>query len=177
METLYKITDTGDCTRQGTKWGVNVTHKKYGKDHRLCSDTVLHAYRTKMQALLMNEVGAYQFPLHLWKAVGKVVVEGIDKVGCCSLTTLKRLPVPKWAMNDYLATEMVSRVDFILDNKVRHSSSRSTRGRVIQQARMLLGDGVVGFEPSLLDSADKLLQEVVDKILKTKSWQEFVAEE
>jgi hypothetical protein len=156
-----------------------------------------------MQALLMNEVGAYQFPLHLWKAVGKVVVEGIDKVGCCSLTTLKRLPVPKWAMNDYLATEMVSRVDFILDNKVRHSSSRSTRGRVIQQARMLLGDGVVGFEPSLkatvilsafplygiwkvipspppastLDSADKLLQEVVDKILKTKSWQEFVAEE
>ena len=103
---LYKITDKDDVTHGNTRWGKNVTHKikKNKRGTRLCSDEVLHAYKDKNLALLINPTqGGYDNDtLHLWQAEGEIVAEDWGKCGCHELKTIKKLTIPKW----YYSKEM-----------------------------------------------------------------------
>ena len=92
---LYKLTNQDDTTFKGTKWGKGVTHKATGKDEHLCSSGFIHAYRDPHQAVFMNPIhGNFQNP-HIWECEGDVVIDDTTKVGCKSMTTIKRTRLPR----------------------------------------------------------------------------------
>ena len=90
-EKLYKLTDENNRTRHDMQWGAGVTHHANASlPAQLCTAGVIHAYRSA-------ELAAFMAPIHvdrnvrtLWIAKGKVVVDDGTKVGCRSLTTLRR---------------------------------------------------------------------------------------
>jgi len=92
---LYKLTDEHDRTYGGTQWGEGVTHTAPGKGP-LCSAGWIHAYTDPLLAVMLNPIhGDFSKP-HLWEAEGVVGVEDHDlKVGCESLTTVRRMKVPR----------------------------------------------------------------------------------
>ena len=105
MEKLYKLTDKDGYTRKGQKgetwWseGFTVVKPKVNKP-QLCSFAVVHAYRNLNLALLLNPIHASLSPLELWEADGNVVASDWGKVGCSSLTTIKKLNLPEWYTNE-----------------------------------------------------------------------------
>ncbi len=98
---FYKLTDQDGYTRRGkkneTQWseGFTVTKKKKGT-HELCSSDVVHAYRNLNLALFLNPIHAGITAPLVWEAEGEEVVSDWGKVGCKSLTTSKKLPLPEW---------------------------------------------------------------------------------
>jgi hypothetical protein len=94
---LYKLTDSGGQTRN-TQWGVDVTHSaNYNSQPVLCTDGVIHAYRTLEQMALFchSHVGFSRPDVGiLWEAESIVCVEDAYKVGCRELTTLHVIPFP-----------------------------------------------------------------------------------
>ena len=94
-ETIYKLTSDRRTTRGCMLWGINVSHAATGRGSPvLCSDTVIHAYRTPEIAVFCNAIHAdYHRPL-LWEARGIVVCDDGLKLGCKSLMTLKRIELP-----------------------------------------------------------------------------------
>jgi hypothetical protein len=97
---LYKLTNSKNQTRGGTKWGKNKRLDLIPcQAPQLCSDQVIHAYKTIPIALLLNPIhGGFKSP-NLWEAEGDIVVEDYGKVGCFNLTTIKRLKKPDWYLN------------------------------------------------------------------------------
>ena len=95
---LYKITEQDHTTYEhSTKWGVGVAHKKRAcKNPSLCSSDVLHAYKSKELALLLNPAHANVRNPVLWDAAGRVVVSDYGKVGVFELTTTKEIRLPEW---------------------------------------------------------------------------------
>jgi hypothetical protein len=84
---LYKLTDADGFTRRGLLWSKGVKHDVYRRRGapKLCSNTVLHAYRSPLLAALMNPAHAnYQSPL-CFTVLGFPVVDDGTKVGCRSL--------------------------------------------------------------------------------------------
>ncbi len=92
---LYKLTDQNRYTRQWTRWGRNVTHTASGEGDRLCTDGVIHAYRSPLVAVLMNPAHANFESPRLWLAVGDVVIDDGTKCGVKTLTTLHPMPLPR----------------------------------------------------------------------------------
>ncbi len=95
---LYKLTDQDHMTQGNTKWGANVTRrvKRVAKEPRLCSQDVLHAYKSKELALLLNPIHAGLSSPVIWEAEGKVVAQDYGKVGVFELTTTHMIRLPKW---------------------------------------------------------------------------------
>ena len=94
---LIKLTDSKGQTQNSTQWGEGQTHSLPSTpDPQLCSRDVLHAYRSLNLALLLNPIHANISDPQIWEAIGTPMVEDWDKVGCFSLTTTKRLPLPEW---------------------------------------------------------------------------------
>lgn len=94
---LYKLTDEKGQTYGGTQWGNGVTHTATGNvSGGLCSDAYIHAYTDPLLAVLLNPIHANFTKPQLWEAEGEVTAtdHGL-KVGCRSLTTVKRLPLPR----------------------------------------------------------------------------------
>jgi len=100
---LYKLTYQDGTTRKGeeneTQWGRGVTHtakgkKTQGAGRALCSDQVIHAYRSPEIAVLANGLHADIASPLCWSARGRVVAEDGLKVGCRTLTTLEIVPLP-----------------------------------------------------------------------------------
>jgi len=91
---LYKLTDQDDRTYNNTQWGEGVKHMASGKGE-LCTDGWIHAYTDPLLAVLLNPIHANIQNAHLWEAEGEI---GMDdhglKVGCASLTTIRRIDVP-----------------------------------------------------------------------------------
>jgi len=99
---LFKLTYQDGTTRKGeeneTQWGRGVTHKADGKRPRegrwLCTDQVIHAYRSPEIAAFSNMWHA-QIPDPIcWRARGRVLVDDGRKIGCKTLTTLEIVPLP-----------------------------------------------------------------------------------
>ena len=110
---LIKLTDKGNQTRNQTQWGVNVTHElPETESPELCSDTVLHAYKSMNQALLMWPVHGIDSDFNIWEAEGEVVVEDATKVGVYKLTTNQTIQPPEWYAN--LATRKRGQVKFAI---------------------------------------------------------------
>jgi hypothetical protein len=95
MTTLYKLTNAYDQTHNKTQWGENVTHSGTGEGP-LCGPGWIHAYTDPVLAALLNPIHADFAQPRLWEAEGEVTLNdnGI-KVGCLSLTTVKRIPLPE----------------------------------------------------------------------------------
>lgn len=91
---LYKLTDEHERTFNNTRWGKNVTHQAVGNGRSLCSDGFIHAYTNPILAIIMNPIHAkFNNPI-LWEAEGKVIIDDGTKVGCKSLTTVRRIALP-----------------------------------------------------------------------------------
>lgn len=102
MSTLYKLTDKDGYTRRGqsgeTLWAAGITHTATGAGNDLCSNSVIHAYRSALLAVLLNPAHAnIQDPI-LWKSEGDIVVDGGAKIGTKSLTTLTKIEIPAVTM-------------------------------------------------------------------------------
>ena len=94
MTKLYKLTNRDSQTYNQCQWGKNVTHTAPGNGI-LCTRAWLHAYTHPLLALLFNPIHANFAALHLWECKGTVgITDHGLKVGCTTLTTLRRLPVP-----------------------------------------------------------------------------------
>ena len=94
MTKLYKLTNRDSQTYNQCQWGKNVTHTAPGNGV-LCTRAWLHAYTHPLLALLFNPIHANFAALHLWECKGTVgITDHGLKVGCTTLTTLRRLPVP-----------------------------------------------------------------------------------
>jgi hypothetical protein len=98
---LFKLTDQEGYTRRGNsnqvKWadGHTVTCKSK-ENPQLCTNDVVHGYKNANLALLLNPQHAdIRNPL-LWEAEGEIVAEDWGKIGCFSLTTISKLPIPEW---------------------------------------------------------------------------------
>jgi len=106
---LFKLTHQDGTTRKGedneTQWGGGVTHTAKGKPHypppplhrlgrQMCTDEVIHAYRSPEIAVFANGLHAEIGNPLCWRARGRVLVEDGLKVGCKTLTTLEIVPLP-----------------------------------------------------------------------------------
>jgi len=99
---LYKLTYPDGTTRKGedneTQWGRGVKHTAKGKScwprRTMCTDQVIHAYRSPEIAVFANEFHAEIGNPLCWSAKGRVLVEDGLKVGCRTLTTLETVPLP-----------------------------------------------------------------------------------
>ena len=94
---LYKLTDQNDQTQGQTRWGENITHSAVGEDNKLCTSGVIHAYTHPFLAMLFNCIqGKFdEDTCHMWESEGEPVAGDGTKKGCKTLTTLKRIEVPK----------------------------------------------------------------------------------
>ena len=93
---LCKLTNSRDLTYNDTKWGEGVTHTASGKGY-LCSNGWIHYYDSPLLAVLLNPIhGNFSTP-HLWevKVSGKIKKDRGLKFGTTSLTTVKRIKLPK----------------------------------------------------------------------------------
>ena len=97
MSKLFKLTTIDNKTRPGeyneTQWGEGVTHTASGEGD-LCGPGFIHAYATSPEvAILLNPIHADYQPFNLWECEGEVVKrDGILKVGCTKLTTIRQIP-------------------------------------------------------------------------------------
>lgn len=93
---LYKVTDGRGQTMGSTQWGEGVTHEASGRGTPLlCSDRVIHAYIDPLVATFMEVEHTHFCNPLLWIAEGEIVVRSPTKVGCHSLTTIRRIDFPK----------------------------------------------------------------------------------
>jgi len=93
---LYKLTDQNYKTRNDTIWGVGVTYTASNGEPKLCTNTVIHAYKSVEQALLLNPIHVNIPNPVVWAAEGEIIIEDFSKVGCKSLTTTSLLQIPRW---------------------------------------------------------------------------------
>lgn len=98
MAILYKLTDRDGYTRRGMynecKWSENITHRASEAGAKLCTAQVIHAYRSPLLAIFMNNLHAnIEYPL-LWKCIGDIVAEYCTKAGVKKLTAVRQIPVP-----------------------------------------------------------------------------------
>lgn len=91
-EKLYKLTALDGTTKGPTQWGEGVTHTAPGGG-ALCTAAWLHAYRDPLLAVMMAPEYGYADG-QLWEAEGEVGIDDGTKVGCTSLTTLRKMPLP-----------------------------------------------------------------------------------
>jgi hypothetical protein len=92
---LYKLTTQANTTFDDTLWGEGVTHTAKGAGTQLCSSDVIHAYEDPLLAVLLNPIHANIQNPKLWEADGTPVTKACDKVGCKSLTTKQKVPLPR----------------------------------------------------------------------------------
>lgn len=99
MSTLYKLTTQDHKTRKGAynecQWGEGVSHSGKGVGD-LCGDGYIHAYTHPLLAVLLNPIHAAIVNPVLWECAGDVVLSDNGlKVGCVTLTTVRRVPLPE----------------------------------------------------------------------------------
>ena len=110
--TLYKLTDENNRTYGGCQWGENVTHTASGKGD-LCSSAWVHAYTHPVLAYMLNPIHARFANPRLWICEGTVgKTDNGLKVGCTSLTTLRRLDITPPTQVNRAASRLVARITY-----------------------------------------------------------------
>ncbi|MEK7993680.1 MAG: hypothetical protein AAB403_07735, partial [Planctomycetota bacterium] len=95
---VYKLTDKNGQTKNNTQWGEGVTHTADGNAKDLCNSHWIHAYQSPLLAVFMNPAHADIRKPILWECEAEVGLTKSDKIGCTSLTTLKKIALPKVTM-------------------------------------------------------------------------------
>jgi hypothetical protein len=95
---LYKLTEQDETTYcKSMSWKVGKTNRvKKCNNPKLCSGDVIHAYKNKNLALLLNPQHAHIKKPLMFECSGKVVVEDWGKIGVFSLKCEKKMRLPKW---------------------------------------------------------------------------------
>ena len=102
---VYKLTDRNDKTQGNTQWGRGVRHVAQDQEpRRLCTSSVIHAYRDEYLAVLMNPVhGNFENP-HCWISEGEGdPLDDGTKLGFSALTTIERVPLPSFTTKQAIA--------------------------------------------------------------------------
>ena len=69
---VYKLTDENDKTYGNTQWGKQVRHVAAEREQReLCTSSVIHAYRDRYLAALVNPIHANFKDLQCWISEGE----------------------------------------------------------------------------------------------------------
>lgn len=121
MNTLYKLTDVQGNTYGRTHWGQGVRHEVMlmRQGRRLCSDGVIHAYRSVAQALLLNPIQGRHLPPLLWRAESPdIAVDDGTKVGVWALTTMEQIELPAWYTERALLLRVVVRFAIVCASAV-----------------------------------------------------------
>ncbi|MFQ5878775.1 MAG: hypothetical protein ACE5IZ_01170 [Dehalococcoidia bacterium] len=102
---LIKLTDDQDQTHDGMQWGPGVRHEAESGEGPLCSKYWIHAYKDKYVAVLMNPIQGGFLKPHGWSAKGEEPIERAydGKVGVKALTTLHRIALPRFTLNQHVA--------------------------------------------------------------------------
>ena len=105
---LTKLTDQDGKTRTGlpteTQWGENITHKATGDPIILCTNRAIHWYADETLAVLFNPVHArIPHPIGWEVVVQGETVQGTTKCGSHQVTTIRRIPLPKFTTNQRIA--------------------------------------------------------------------------
>lgn len=99
MTKLYKLTSRYGTTKNDTKWivgqSVMVNKHEYQNVARLCTCTVLHAYRHPIFAQIYKNSHIDYVGLRLFEVTGRVAVEDNKKCGARKLTPIRELKVIK----------------------------------------------------------------------------------
>lgn len=96
METLYKLTNAANQSKGGMQWGEGVTHHADARlPAKLCTEGVIHAYRSPELAAMMAPAHVDDGVRTLWVAEGEVCADDGTKVGVRALTTLRRAELPE----------------------------------------------------------------------------------
>ena len=96
METLYKLTNAANQSKGGMQWGEGVTHHADARlPAKLCTEGVIHAYRSPELAAMMAPAHVDDGVRTLWVAEGEVCADDGTKVGVRALTTLCRAELPE----------------------------------------------------------------------------------
>lgn len=109
---LIKLTRDG-VTKNNIKWEIGKTISIDEKLRRpeLCTDGVLHAYRSLEQALAMKIKHLYDSDvgLKIYEVEGDIVAEKYDQVGCYELTPIRELSLPDWYLDTELRLKILTR--------------------------------------------------------------------
>ena len=101
---VYKLTNEDDQTYGDTQWGRGITNTAKVAGNRLCSEQVIHCYRDPLLAVLFNPLHANIPKPHLWEAeADEIVADDGQKLGAKTLTTLRRIRIPRIRRTQYIA--------------------------------------------------------------------------
>jgi len=94
MRTIYKRTHKDGTTRNHTQWGEGVRNTvEWGGE--MCGSGCLHAYRSPELAVFLAPLHGVDDYAVLWEArTPKILADDGLKIGCASITTIKRIPLP-----------------------------------------------------------------------------------
>jgi len=141
---LYKLVEQDYTTFNGSmKWEIGKTNKvKKCKKPTLCSSSVIHAYKDKNLALIMNPIHAkIENPIML-ECEGEIVVEDWDKCGIFKLTPIKKLRHPRWyngdKKNDVLIMFAVLCAESVLKYYENYSPDDDRPYKAIRAAKIYL---------------------------------------
>jgi hypothetical protein len=98
---LYKFTTQENKTRDVT-WheGMTFVIPANQRQPALCTSGVVHAYRNRDLAFLLNRIHADFTNPKLWECFGQIVVEDYGKCACYELTMGQPLLWPEWYRNE-----------------------------------------------------------------------------
>ncbi len=98
---LYKLTDRDGYTRRGVTnellWAPGVTHEAAEPAEagtQLCTNQVIHAYRSLELGLFMNPIHANIADPRAWECDGDIVADDSTKAGVKRLTIIRDVQVP-----------------------------------------------------------------------------------
>ena len=135
---LFKLTDGQGCTMGRTQWGEGVKHSVAEEDRKaeLCSSGVLHAYTNAALGLLLNPIHANfeRLTVQLWEAEGELAVSDWGKVGCFELTTVRRLDLPEWYVDDALFLKVAVRFAQLCAVAARYAADAADAARYADAA-------------------------------------------
>src|SRR3990167_10467990 len=112
----YKLTDENGRTYNDTQWGEGVTHTTTVTGKHLCTDQVIHVYKSALLAAFLNPIHANFTRPRLWECeCSRPLANDGTKLGVKSCTTLREIPLP------VVTTEQRVRFAILCALKVYHA--------------------------------------------------------
>jgi hypothetical protein len=104
MTIMYKLVTQNFTTMNNTVWEIGVTNKATGSGNKMCTDGVLHCYKTPEQAALFNPIHANIKNPILMKIECSTILD-TDGLKYCSKeqTPLEILELPKFTLEQRIA--------------------------------------------------------------------------
>ena len=104
MTKMYKLVTQEYTTHGGMKWEIGKTNKATHEGIEMCSNQVLHCYKTPEQAVLFNPVHVnIQNPILLEISCSDIVANDGLKYACKEQTPVREVVLPKLTTNQVVA--------------------------------------------------------------------------